>query len=61
MYVFIILYSLVSIHIDLISDIVFNDADAIVPDIGWSYLHDFDALRAMGDSFVSRLVSNLGL
>jgi hypothetical protein len=47
--------------ISLWLDIVFNTANAVVPDIGWSYLHDFDALRSIGDMFVSRLAINLGL
>ncbi|KAF8323036.1 Chitosanase-domain-containing protein [Clavulina sp. PMI_390] len=40
--------------------IVFGGDDAVVPDVGWSYVGDFGALRALGDSLVMKLVANLG-
>ena len=43
------------------TDIVFNGPDAVVPDVGWSHVDDFGALKSMGDDYVSRLATKLGL
>lgn len=42
-------------------DILFNGNEAVIPNVGYSYLDDFDTLRKMGDEFVGKLVDELKL